>query len=105
MVEGRWHVASSALLNEEQKQRITEKLANKIHANGMLLVKSQADRTQLGNKALVIEKMQDLIEQALHQKKARMATKPSRASQAKRMESKKRNATNKLMRRKYKSED
>ena len=105
MVEGRWHVASSALLNEEQKQRITEKLANRINALGMLLVKSQSDRTQLGNKALVIEKMQDLIEQALHQKKARMATKPSRASQVKRMESKKRNATHKMMRRKYNAED
>lgn len=105
MVEGRWHVASSQLLNDAQKQRVLEKLANKIHADGMLLVKSQADRTQLGNKALVIEKMQDLVEQALHQKKARLATKPTKASQAKRIESKKRHATNKLMRRKFKAED
>lgn len=105
MVEGRWHVASSALLNDDQKQRVTEKLANRINALGMLLVKSQSDRTQLGNKALVIEKMQDLIEKALYQKKARMSTKPTKASQEKRMESKKRNAANKMMRRKFKSED
>lgn len=105
MVEGRWHIASSLLLTDAQKQRLQEKLANKINADGMLLVKSQADRTQLGNKALVIEKMQDLVEQALHQKKARMATKPTKASQEKRMESKKRHATHKLMRRKFKSED
>lgn len=105
MVEGRWHIASSALLNDDQKQRVTEKLVNRINAAGMLLVKSQSDRTQLGNKVLVIEKMQDLIEKALHQKKARMATKPTKASQEKRMESKKRNAANKMMRRKFKSED
>lgn len=105
MVEGRWHIASSQLLTDAQKQRLQEKLANKINVDGMLLVKSQADRTQLGNKALVIEKMQDLVEQALHQKKARMATKPTKASQEKRMESKKRHATHKLMRRKFKSED
>lgn len=105
MVEGRWHVATSALLNDDQKQRVAEKLANRINALGMLLVKSQSDRTQLGNKALVIEKMQDLIEQALHQKKARLATKPSKASQEKRMESKKRNAANKMMRRKFKSDN
>lgn len=105
MVEGRWHVASSALLNEDQKHRVAEKLANRINAEGMLLVKSQSDRTQLGNKALVIEKMQDLLEKALHQKKARLATKPSKASQEKRMESKKRHAAHKMMRRKYKSED
>ena len=40
MVEGRWHVASSQLLNDAQKQKVLEKLANKIHADGMLLVKS-----------------------------------------------------------------
>ena len=105
MVEGRWHVASSALLNDDQKERISIKLANRINAAGMLLVKSQSDRTQLGNKALVIEKMQDLIEKALYQKKARLATKPSKASQEKRMASKKRNAENKMMRRKFKSEE
>jgi ribosome-associated protein len=105
MVEGRWHVATSALLNDDQKQRVAEKLANRINALGMLLVKSQSDRTQLGNKALVIEKMQDLIEQALHQKKARLATKPSKAFQEKRMDSKKRNAANKMMRRKFKSDN
>ena len=41
MVEGRWLVAASQLINDEQKTRIAEKLPNKITDEGYLLVKSQ----------------------------------------------------------------
>jgi ribosome-associated protein len=90
MVEGRWTVAKSALVNEEQQQLILHKLANKITADGDLLVKSQADRTQLGNRQLVIEKMNTLVQQVLEKKKSRIATKPSKAAKEKRVENKKR---------------
>ena len=61
MVEGRWLVADSNLFSEEQKQRIQEKLANRISADGNLLVKSQESRSQLENKSIVIDKMNDLV--------------------------------------------
>ena len=56
MVEGYWNVATTALLEEEEKKLVMEKLANKINADGNLLVKSQEERSQLGNKELVIKK-------------------------------------------------
>ena len=90
MVEGRWAVAQSQLINEEQKALIYQKLANKITADGTLLVKSQAERTQLGNRQLVIKKMNALVQHALEKKKARIATKPSKAAKEKRIENKKR---------------
>src|SRR3954467_10939609 len=90
MVEGRWAVAHSQLVNDEQKGLILQKLANKITADGALLVKSQAERTQLGNRQLVIKKMNALIQHALVKKKSRIATKPSKAAKEKRIESKKR---------------
>ena len=90
MVEGRWAVAASQLINEEQKAIILQKLPNKITADGALLVKSQAERTQLGNRQLVIKKMNALVQQALEKKKSRIATKPSKAAKEKRIESKKR---------------
>ncbi len=105
MVEGRWLVSSSHFFTEDQKQRIKVKLANRITDDGVLLVKSQAARTQLGNKSLVIDKMNELITQALLVKKARMSTKPSKASIEKRIESKKRHAQNKLFRKKFNQED
>ena len=53
MVEGRWDVAASQLASAEQKQLIREKLQNKITDEGYLLVKSQSERSQLGNKHIV----------------------------------------------------
>jgi len=104
MVEGRWKVYESQLVTEEQKQLIAKKLANKITADGFLLVKSQADRTQLGNKQLVIEKINQLLQHAIEKKKSRIATKPSKASKEKRIEGKKIKSQIKENRQKYKPE-
>ena len=100
MVEGRWNVENSALVDSEQKSIISEKLSNRITSEGNLLVKSQVARTQLGNKDEVIRKMNVLIEHALQKKKARIATKPSKASKEKRVESKKNKSEIKNTRRK-----
>lgn len=89
MVEGRWHVAGSGLFSDEQKARIFERLSNKITSEGLLLVKSQTARTQLGNKEEVVKKINFLVEHALEKKKARIATKPSKASKEKRVYAKK----------------
>ena len=89
MVEGRWNAAASDYFSAEQKQILIGKLANRITAEGLLLVKSQTARTQLGNKEEVVKKIHSLIEHALEKKKARIATKPSKASKEKRIESKK----------------
>ena len=100
MVEGRWFVQDSQLITEEQKAIIASKLYNRITAEGFLLVKSQSERTQLGNKELVIEKMNALVNGALIKKKIRIATKPSRQSKENRLEHKKRNTFNKIQRKK-----
>lgn len=89
MVEGYFHVADSKILDEEQKETILQKLTNRITAEGYLLVKSQAERTQLGNKQLVIKKMNELINQSLIKPRKRVASKPSKASKEKRIEQKK----------------
>lgn len=93
MVEGYWNIDTSALFSAEEKELIRQKLAAKINAEGMLLVKSQADRTQLGNKALVIKKMNDLVARALVVRKKRKATKPTKVSKESRLNSKKIKAT------------
>lgn len=89
MVEGYWHIASSSLLTDAQKIRVTDKLVNKINAVGQLLVKSQEERSQLANKLLVIEKMNALVTKALLVAKIRRATKPGKAAKEKRINSKK----------------
>ena len=89
MVEGYWNVAASTLLTEEQKTLVTTRLANKINANGFLLVKSQEERSQLANKLLVKEKMNTLVTKALVIPKKRKPTKLSKAAKEKRIDSKK----------------
>lgn len=89
MVEGYWHIAASALINEEEKLRLQDKLANKINADGLLQVKSQTERTQLANKQQVIKKMGLLVAKALVKPKKRKATKPSKAAKEKRLSGKK----------------
>ncbi len=100
MVEGRWHIDSSLLVTPDQKAILQEKLANKINADGNLLVKSQVERSQLGNKQHVVKKIIHLVEQALEKKKSRIATKPSKAARERRVESKKLNSAKKENRRK-----
>lgn len=105
MVEGRWNVDASTLLTTEQKEIVKQKLDNRITTDGELLVKSQTDRTQLGNKQKVIEKMNELVEQALQKKKARIATKPSKQAKAKRLEGKKQLSEIKQGRKKFRPSD
>jgi ribosome-associated protein len=101
-VIGSFHIDSSSLITNDQKQILLQKLSNRINAEGLLQVKSQIHRTQLANKEEVIEKINHLIFDSLKRKKARIATKPSRQSKEKRLEWKKRNAEIKSGRKKFK---
>ena len=100
MVEGYWHVESSALFTPEKKELINTKLLNKINAEGFLLVKNQTERSQLANKQLVVQKMNELVNKALIVPKKRKATKPSKAAKEKRIEFKKKVGTLKDFRKK-----
>jgi len=89
MVEGYWSIESSSLLSEEQKALLKQRMANKITLAGYVLVKSQTERSQLGNKEQVIRKMNLLVNKALIVAKKRRPTRPGKAAKEKRIESKK----------------
>jgi ribosome-associated protein len=102
MVEGYWLIANSKLVNDEQKNILAEKLVNKINSEGYLLVKSQTERTQLGNKQQVIQKMNLLINKALIVPKKRKPTKVPKGVIEKRLEGKKNKSSIKENRKKVK---
>ncbi len=100
MVEGYWHVNNSGLFTDEEKELIAKKLEKNINSEGFFLVKSQEERTQIGNKAIVLQKMNERVNKALIVPKKRKPSKPSLASKLKRLEGKKKNATIKQFRKK-----
>jgi ribosome-associated protein len=95
----KFDVAGSAVLTEEEKQVIADKLASRITTEGILVLVSQDKRSQLENKQAVREKFAKLIAKAFEKKKPRKATKPSKASVKQRIETKKRHAEKKKWRR------
>jgi ribosome-associated protein len=102
MVEGYWNIEKSSFFTNDQKQLITLKLQRKINAEGLLMMKCQEFRTQLANKDEVVKKINNAINKALIVPKKRKATKPTKASKEKRMESKKNDAAKKENRKKIK---
>ena len=100
-----FHIDSSQLLPDEQKRLLKEKIANRISMDGYLQVKSQSHRTQLANKKESVEKLHELIKKALEKKKARIATKVSKGSKEKRLESKKIKADIKSGRQKFRRDE
>jgi ribosome-associated protein len=100
MVEGLFDIAASALLDEKQKHLLFEKLKTRINKEGIFSVRSQAERTQLGNREIVVKKMNLLINKAFIPDKKRKKTKPSKAAKEKRLSEKKRMAEKKENRKK-----
>ncbi|MBO0937784.1 aminoacyl-tRNA hydrolase [Fibrella sp. HMF5335] len=97
--ELRFSVRDSALLTDEERATLTEKLANKLTTEGELVLTHQTERTQLANKEKVIKKFDRLIARSFEVQKPRRATKPSKAAQAERMDTKKRRGDVKASRR------
>ena len=105
MVEGLFDIAQSELLSAEQKAVLRERLAPKINKSGFLAVRSQTARTQLANKAIVIDKMNGLLSDALRPRKKRKPTRPSAAAKEQRLREKKKTGEKKKERQKGRLED
>lgn len=97
-VELRFDIRGSALLLNLQKERLLKKLGTKLTTEGILIVVSQAERSQLVNKELAEKKLYEILRRALKPAKKRKPTTPTRASVEKRLQSKKQQGEKKSMR-------
>ena len=84
-----WSVGRSQILNWEEKMRVRTKLVNRLNSNDELVVMSDEERSQPQNRALAVARLQELVTKALHVPKHRRATRPTKASKLRRIESKK----------------
>jgi ribosome-associated protein len=104
-VEVRWNVAETAILSAADRDRILEKLATRIDRNGVLRVVASARRSQLQNRERAIERLHELVNEALTRPKPRRKTKPSKAARETRLAEKKRRAKRKEQRRPVRDDD
>ncbi|NMH27046.1 alternative ribosome rescue aminoacyl-tRNA hydrolase ArfB [Flavobacterium silvaticum] len=99
-VELTFDVEKSQSFSVEEKVLLLEKLQSRLTNSGLLILKSDEDRSQLKNKEIVTRRFFELIEKALHVPKIRKATKIPRSVVEKRLKNKNVNSELKQSRRK-----
>ncbi len=77
-------------LSDAQKRRILTRLATRTDKNGVLRVVSQKYRTQKANRQAAVERLQQLLADALKIRPARKKTKVPYAAKQRRLEAKRR---------------
>ena len=98
-VEVVFNILDSAILDNDTKQKLVQKLGNKIQS-GSLSLYVQESRSQVENKEVAIKKMYEILEKAMIPVIKRKKTKVSKAAKAKRLDSKKRHSEIKAGRKK-----
>ena len=97
-VELRWDVEASAVLTPEQKQLVRQRLGGRVNADGVLVLQSSEHRSQTRNREAVLARFATLLSDALRVQASRRPTKPTRAARKRRLETKRRRAETKALR-------
>jgi len=93
----RFDIAASSL-PDFYKERLLKLRDSRISGDGVVVIKAQRFRTQEKNREDALQRLRELIRSVAVTRKARKPTKPTRASQEKRLESKTRHSRQKSMR-------
>lgn len=80
------------------KERLLQLSDQRISSDGVIVIKAQSFRTQEKNREDALQRLQALLQSVTVTQKKRRATKPSRSSQRKRMDSKTKHGKNKSLR-------
>lgn len=87
-------------LPEFLKQKILALKDSRISKNGVITIKAQSHKSQLQNKEEAIIRLLEIIKKSAIVHKKRVATKPSKSSQSKRLEAKSQKSEVKSLRKK-----
>ena len=97
-VELSWNVASSAALSDAQRLMLLTRLERRL-IDGVITVTASERRSQLRNREIALAKLSDLVAEGLTPESApRRATKPTRASNRRRLAAKEQRAATKQQR-------
>jgi ribosome-associated protein len=104
-VQLRFDLAGTHVLTDAVKQRLRALAGRRVTDDGALLIIARNHRTQEQNRREAHERLAELIRQALIPPKIRKATKPTKASKQRRLESKTRTQRTKVLRTKVRRWD
>ncbi len=104
-VQLRFDVTRSASLPADVRARVMAKARNRITREGVLVIEARRHRTQERNRADAIERLVELIRSASLPPRPRRKTRPTRASQERRVEVKRQRSTTKRLRGKVRGEE
>jgi len=94
----RFDINKCKALSDAVKERLRASDDSRISSDGIVIIKAQQYRSQDRNKRAAIERLQDLIRDALTEEKPRVQTKPSNRSRKLRIDSKRRRGQVKIAR-------
>jgi len=97
-VQLRFDVANSPSLPEDVRRRLLLVARGSINEAGVLIIDARRFRSQLANRQDALARLTELILKASRQPKIRRKTRPTLASQTRRLESKRRGAAGKRAR-------
>lgn len=98
-VEIIWSVATSPSLSDEDRARLTTRLASRLSDDGELRVVASDTRSQLQNRELAELRLAEMVRRALLIPKPRKKTRPTRAAREARLTAKRRTSDKKRVRR------
>jgi len=88
-IELSFDILNSKFLNDNEKERLFNKLSSRINKNGIIKIISQVARSQYLNKLRVNHKIIELLESELKKEKRKLKTKPTVTSKETRIQKKK----------------
>jgi ribosome-associated protein len=98
-VQLRFDVAGSPSLPEEVRHRLVKLARKRITEDGILLIEARRFRSQRANRHDAMERLIELIRSAARKPRIRKKTRPTAASKERRLETKRRRAGTKRLRR------
>jgi ribosome-associated protein len=98
-VELRWDVRASQALSPAQRERVLDRLASRLTADGVLRLTGSEHRSQHRNREAVTARFRAVVGEALVPPTPRRPTRPSRAAKQRRLEGKRRRGEVKRLRR------
>jgi len=104
-VQLRFNIQASVSITEDVRTKLLIALKNQLTKDGEIIVVAKESRNQKDNRLLVREKLVLILQKALFVQKKRKKTRPTKASQERRLASKQKHSVHKKMRGKVNRDD